>query len=121
MKKSFSEIVAIWEFRAELLRRHRALVDGASMVEDFLDDLKALSEREAQEALTISQAAIRSGYSTDHLRRLVRDGKLSNVGRKHSPRVMAADLPRRVSRALPPKSERSYDPSTDARSLRVRR
>ena len=50
--------------------------------------------RDAQEEnLTLQEAAATSGYSIDHLRHLVGDGKIPNVGRRGSPRVRRGDLP----------------------------
>jgi len=49
--------------------------------------------------LTLRDAARESGYTADHLGRLVRNGTLPNVGRKHSPRVRACDLPRKPAAA----------------------
>ena len=91
--------------------RARALEWAAGQVE------RAMRE-EADESLTLAQAAARSGYSADHIARLVREGRLENVGRRGAPRVRAGDLParphpRRV--VAPPPS--GYDPGADARSL----
>jgi len=56
---------------------------------DLEHALKALGD----ETLTLVEAAAVSGYSADHLGRLVRDGQLRNCGRKNAPRVRRADLP----------------------------
>lgn len=61
-------------------------------VEEIEGDLTALLD----EALTLKQAADETGYSDDYLGRLVRDGKLENVGRKNAPRVRRGDLPRKA-------------------------
>jgi len=97
------------------------MVDGASLIEAFLADLDALGDAEAEEVMTIAQAAARSGYSTDHLSRLIREGKLANYGRKGAPRIRHADLPVRPGGHIARIPDRAYDPNTDARSLRVRR
>lgn len=49
------------------------------------------------ETVPLAEAARRSGYTADHLSRLVRTGKLVNVGRKHAPRFRVTDLPRKCS------------------------
>jgi len=51
--------------------------------------LKALGD----ETLTLVEAAAVSGYSADHLGHLVRNGTITNYGRKNAPRVRRADLP----------------------------
>jgi hypothetical protein len=68
--------------------RARAIEWAASLVE------RALQEQ-ADERLTLAEASARSGYSPDHLARLIRAGRLPKAGRPHAPRIRAADLPRR--------------------------
>jgi len=78
---------------------------------------QALREQREQR-LTLAAAAERSGYSADHLGRLVRTGRLPNAGHRGAPRVRAGDLPMRPARfgVAAPRSG-SYDPIADARSL----
>ncbi len=55
-----------------------------------------------EEELTLDQARIESGFSRDHLFRLIHDGKLKNYGEPRSPRVRREDLPRKPGyRPLP--------------------
>ena len=70
-----------------------------------------------EEPLTLAQAATRSGYSTDHLARLIRDGHLPNIGRRGAPRLRAGDLPTRPMRRVVAPRPLGYDPIADARSL----
>jgi hypothetical protein len=53
-----------------------------------------------------------TGYSADHLGRLIREGKLANHGRPNAPRVRAADLPRK-RRGLPQRSASSHIPRAE--------
>lgn len=90
---------------------------GRSQVEEALRD-------RADERLTLAEALLRSGYSQDHLARLVREGRIPNSGRRGSPRIRAGDLP--VRPASPHEivvSDRSrvYDPVADARAIGSRR
>jgi hypothetical protein len=71
--------------------------------------------------VTLQEAALASGYTPDHLSRLVRQGRLVNYGRKHSPRYRAADLPRKPTRQLVGLGNKVYSPDADARSLGLRR
>jgi hypothetical protein len=79
------------------------------------DMVEAALRAESDAALTLAEAAAESGLSSDHLGRLVRRGKVPNVGRKHAPRIARGALPRKArvagSRPMP------YDPAADARSL----
>lgn len=93
--------------------RARALEWAALRIE------QAMREHD-DEPLTLPEAAARSGYSVDHLGRLVRDGRLANIGRHGAPRVRAGDLPSRptsASTGVARIPHGAYDPSTDARSL----
>ena len=53
-------------------------------------------ERQEETHLTLHEAADLSGYSTDHLGRLVREGKIPNAGRPKAPRIARKDLPRKT-------------------------
>ena len=60
----------------------------------------ALRERD-ETTLNLTEAARESGYSTDHLGRLVRDGKIPNAGRPGAPRIARRHLPRKTGAATP--------------------
>lgn len=96
--------------------RARAIEWAASLIE------RALQEQ-AEERLTLAEASLRSGYSRDHLARLIREGRLPNAGRPHAPRIRAADLPTRRHRhdLVVARGPRAYDPVTDARAIGSRR
>ena len=69
--------------------------------------------REGQETpLTLPEAAALSGYSTDHLGRLVREGKIPNAGRPNAPRIRRQDLPRKPSSLRHRNQEISLIPAT---------
>ena len=52
--------------------------------------------RDQQDAvLTLTEAAAEGGYAVDTLSRMIRDGRLANVGRKHAPRIRRSDVPRK--------------------------
>jgi len=113
------ELQAKWDLQRDTFDRTGAMVNGSKVVAQFLADLASVEDAEANRVLTLREAAVLSGYSVDHLGRLVRDGRLSNAGRLHSPRIRAGDLPRRPTR-FDGSTKRSYDVSTDARTLRSR-
>ena len=84
-----------WSTRADDLRKLGALVNGDRLIGEFLTELEQLFRGEESELLTLTEAASYSGYSADHLARLLRDGDLENAGRRHRPRVRRGDLPRK--------------------------
>jgi hypothetical protein len=74
-----------------------ASVNAAKLLDSVLADLDAVFASEATETLTLREAARESGYSEDHLARLVRSGVIPNAGRPRAPRVQRADVPRKAS------------------------
>ncbi len=83
-----------WRDEAATLRRRGAEAQ-ACVLEQCAEELEA-GVREAElEALTLQEAAVESGYSTDHLGRLVREGKVQNVGKPNAPRIRRCNLPRK--------------------------
>ncbi len=113
---------------AARLRRYGAEAQ-ATAIEATLAQLEATNRVAEEEPLTLQNAAQRSGYSVDHLGRLVRDGDIPNAGRPGAPRILARDLPSRpgvrsaggTSLPLPRHEAAGYDPNADARALRSRR
>ena len=51
----------------------------------------------ADETLSLVEAARISGFTSDYLGRLVKTGKITNVGRPGAPRIRRADLPEKKS------------------------
>lgn len=114
------DLLAKWVARRDELAALKATVDGATLCEDVLNDLGGLVAWRDQEMVTLTEAAEITGYSRDHLSRLVRRGCIRNAGRKHRPLLAVRDLPLRP-RTVAGGTPKGYDPDTDARSLRVRR
>lgn len=59
------------------------------------EELEAALDEQDGALLNLQEAAEESGYSADHLGRLVSEGKLPNAGERHAPRIRRADLPRK--------------------------
>ena len=91
------------ELRAELLRRRDALerlgaqVDGAALLDEVirLVERTDLPRPRPEPLLTLTAAASATGFSPDHLGRLVRDGKVPNYGRPRAPRVRLSECPQK--------------------------
>jgi hypothetical protein len=88
-------LVPTWTARAKQLREWAAAEEAAKAWEAAARELDAALKEDDRELLNLQEAARRSGYSPDHLGRLIREGKLPNAGRNHAPRIRAADLPRK--------------------------
>ena len=116
----------IEDTRSTFARLGVTAVDPERFLPELTDRLRAVFEAQDDELLTLPEAAHRTGYSADHVGRLVREGVIPNAGVPNRPRVRAADLaslPRRASRsrAFATAAHGSYDPHTDARALLSRR
>jgi hypothetical protein len=90
----FTALRAQWEADAETLRRRGATAQ-AEVLESVLADFDAAWTILQAEAVSLAEGARVSGYTADHLSRLMREGKLRNVGRPGAPRVRLTDLPRK--------------------------
>jgi hypothetical protein len=73
----------------------------------------ALSER-AAEAMTLQQAAEAGGYSPRHLRNLLADGTVPNIGRKGAPRIARGDVPMKPGHGT---ADDDFDVDAAARKL----
>ena len=97
---SRADFLARWRQRRDDFDRLNAAVEARALIDQLLGELELLFAQEDEHALTLSEAAKESGYSQDHLARLVREGTIPNAGRRHAPRIRRKDLPRKAS-ALP--------------------
>ena len=91
---TFAELAAGWREDAAVLRRRGA--DGAAtLLEGCAEELDAVQRENQAAPVTLAEAALLSGYSIAHLRRLISDGTLRNVSEDGRVRVRAGDLPRK--------------------------
>jgi hypothetical protein len=111
-KPTIASLPSMWRQRAQDLRRWAAAEGAARALECVADELEAAVQHEGGEPLTLADAALASGYSADHLGRLVRRGKLPNHGRPNAPRVRPADLPYK-STGLPRPSGSGHIPRAE--------
>lgn len=118
---SLSDLVTEWQARAANLRRWGAGEPCASAYELAATELQSALCELGDDLLSLREAALVSGYSVDHLGRLIRQGKLANAGRPNAPRVRRGDLPIKASAQLASTTGQRYDPQTDARTLLSRR
>ena len=116
-----AEFQAKWATRQRELERLHAHVDGAILCQEVLHDFAAVTASTDDEPLSLREAAARSGYSEDHLARLIRQGTIPNAGRRGAPRIRRGDLPRRPKGPVAPTTPDAYDVVADARKLASRR
>ena len=93
--RSVRTLPGTWRRQAKALRRYGGETPAIAL-ESCAAELEAtLSDRD-ETTYSLVEAAHESGYSADHLGRLVRDGKIPNAGRPGAPRIARRDLPRKA-------------------------
>jgi hypothetical protein len=90
----------MWRERAVRLRTWASDERSAHVLDLVALELENAMARDGEAPLTLSQAALVSGYTTDHLRRLIRTGQLPNVGRRNAPRVRRGTLPLKAGHSV---------------------
>jgi hypothetical protein len=93
--KHLESLAAKWQQEASEQRDQWRNETAASVLDRARGELLSALHKEGGELLNLSQAARESGYTADHIGRLVKEGKLCNHGRPHAPRVRRGDLPRK--------------------------
>ncbi len=126
LKQRLQTLKDEWRDRASLFEQHHCL-GVAAAYHGAADELEASAREWDNELLTIAQAAQESGYGEEHLRRQVRDGKLTAEranGNKSRIKVRRGDLPRKPGRRNQNGGssglDNQYDPEEDARSIAER-
>jgi excisionase family DNA binding protein len=91
------------------------MLDGASFCRLVVADIATLLGGGGESPVKLSAAAKASGYSRDHLRRMIREGKLRSYRRGRVHLVRLSDLPMRPGGAPPAgPSERALPPAAPA-------
>lgn len=97
-------LVKQWRAEAETLNR-RGADASASALSSCADDLERCLDEQELEPLTLAEASELSGYSRDHLGRLIAEGTIPNAGERYAPRIRRRDLPRKPGHAAGPAPE----------------
>ena len=95
LRGSLLALAKAWRTRAETIRRYGGDTQAVALEACAAELEEALRQRD-DTTLTLAEAARESGYSADHLGRLVREGKIPNAGRPGVPRIALRDLPRKA-------------------------
>ena len=114
-KPTPAELPAEW--RALAAQQRRLGADSQARILEFCaDELAAALLRAGDELLSLSRAAQESGYSADHLSRMVREGRIPNSGRRSKPLIRRKDLLKKTSRG---KGKPCFSPQSDYISGRL--
>jgi hypothetical protein len=95
---TLQRLVQEWIEEAERIRSRYRDESLAALCEAHARELAAALRTSLDEEVTLSRAAELSGYSRSHLRRLMDQGVIPNVGEPGSPRLRVGDLPFRPRR-----------------------
>ncbi len=97
---SVRKLPAAWRSRAKALRRYGS-EPPAIALERCAEELDATIRDRDETTYSLVEASRESGYTADHLGRLVRDGKIPNAGRPNAPRIARRHLPRKAPAEAP--------------------
>jgi hypothetical protein len=111
-----SALILKWRELAETLRAE-GCSEVAAARERCATELEAVLHTHDSQALSIEQAATESGYSAEHLRRLLREAPALNAGRSGKPLIHRRDLPRKAAIKVVQRGPLMYDVDADARFL----
>ena len=104
---SIRNLPAAWRRQAKTLRRYggQAL---ATALERCADELEGTIRERDDTTYSLVEASRESGYSADHLGRLVREGKIPNAGRPGAPRIARRNLPRKAAAPAGPRLAQKF-------------
>ncbi|MDE0072572.1 MAG: hypothetical protein OXR82_08040 [Gammaproteobacteria bacterium] len=94
-RRSVEALPGTWRRRAKALRRYGSEPPAVTLERCAAELEDTIVERD-ETTYSLVEASRESGYSADHLGRLVRDGKIPNAGRPGAPRIARRDLPRKA-------------------------
>ena len=100
-RASVEALPVTWRTQAKALRRYGGETPAVAL-ESCAAELEATLRERDETTLSLTEAARESGYSADHLGRLVRDGRIPNAGRPGAPRIARSHLPRKTQAPATP-------------------
>src|SRR5690606_33516388 len=103
---------------AERIRRRYHDESLAGLCEAHARELDAALRTSLEEKVTLAEAAGLCGYSKSHLRRLMDQGRIPNVGSVGQPRLCIGDLPYRPGRMSPERAVRIKTEKRPKRGVR---
>jgi len=106
---TIAELRQAWTNRRDEWRKLGVQVDGARLAEEVLAELEQLAAADAEELLTLTDAAREAQLHPDSIGRAIRQGRIQNAGRQNAPRVRRGDLEKLTTRRR--SASRSPDPA----------
>ena len=103
MQRSLDGLAAHWRDEAETLRRRGATAQ-AVVLESCAEELESALQQQHDEVLNLTQASRVSGYSREHLGRLLKEGTIPNAGQLGAPKIRRGNLPTKPVKLRLPKS-----------------
>jgi hypothetical protein len=91
---TLDELRRHWAQRRDEWRKLGVQVDGAKLADEILEELEHLASADADELLTLTDAAREAQLHPDSIGRAIRQGRIPNAGRPNAPRVRRGDLER---------------------------
>ncbi|MFN8802682.1 MAG: hypothetical protein ACK5ZO_11025 [Gemmatimonas sp.] len=90
-----ADLIREWRRQAAQYERD-GMIPASRLLVRVADELELVERTIGTHLVTLNEAARLSGYAPDTLGRMIRDGRLTNYGRKNAPKVRVTDLPLRV-------------------------
>ena len=91
-QRSLDRVLVLWRDDAETLRR-RGVAAHATLLESCADELESALQQKHDELLNLTQASRVSGYSREHLGRLLKEERIPNAGQPGAPKIRRGSLP----------------------------
>ena len=115
---------ALADLKAEAVRQRETFRNEptASAIEFAVQQIESALRSEAGEILTLAEAATRSGYSEEHLARLVRQKQIPDIrpsGYLGRIRIRVADLPLKPARQHIPGADDTHSPAASVEARRA--
>ena len=89
---AMEDLVARWRGEAETLERCGHESTG-KLIQRLTVELEEALRDDQEEILTLAGAALATGLSSEHLRKMVASGAIPNAGERGRPRICRRDLP----------------------------
>ena len=86
-------LAARWKSEADTVEQRYADKASARLLRTVAAELVEVLREEADELLTLAEAADASGYASDTLRHRLSNGSIPNAGVSGKPRIRRGDLP----------------------------